>query len=115
MPTTQVVPFSGHGSSTPSRQSSSRPLQVSVVEPVRSVHIAPPAPSHAIIPSRQASESPPSHELPTLNPSSVSALQLSSIPLQISVLVPVTSLQTVPVPAPLHTVTPSLHRSPSPP
>src|SRR5689334_13786067 len=40
-PTEHAVPLSGHGSSMPLAQSSSTPLQVSVVEPVVSVHTVP--------------------------------------------------------------------------
>src|SRR5512147_727622 len=94
-----------------SSQSSLRPLQISTVEPVVSLHLSAPL-LHEYVPSRQKSLSSPSHCAPislSSTPSAVAGLQSSSTPLHSSRSSPVVSEQ--PSLLPVHWITPSAHRS----
>src|SRR5688572_26688043 len=101
----QWLPRGGHDSFIMPSQSSSPALQVSSVEPVASEHRSMP-PTHDHVPSVQTSVSEPSHIMPSSGssaPSSDVRSQSSFVPLHTSSTLPVMSLQTTPVPGPLHT------------
>src|SRR5262245_25188403 len=85
-------------SSTVPLQSSSRPLQVSTVEPVLSVQTTPmPLGVHTNTPSLHRSVSAPSQAWPRVGKSSSTApSQSSSRPLHFSTVLEVLSVQTVP-------------------
>src|SRR5690349_423615 len=97
-PTEHAAP-TGKPSSVSVSQSSSTPLQVSVLVDVVSLHTAAP-PLQVIVPSTQRSPSVPSHGVPTAKSSSVNVSQSSSIELQLSAVgVPGTALHTAPMPS----------------